>query len=499
MKNFKFNPKIALIVTLILITGVGVYIYLSTTNNFKKTNQVEDRGFLSFFGDRKVKPVDETTVPGVTPTNTVGSNTAGSIDAGDVDLNNGSNVVGGSSGNLSLKPIGVNTIVNGGSGSASTNTTGGTGTEGRSTSGATGGNTTGGSTGTTVNPPSEQVNCTPKEIEFTEAEKKKLKELEVRFYQVAAEIKTEQDVETLVRTRQNYYNYLSSDYSVNSRKDGTGVVELTKQCFTERNKSIEDTLAYEKERRLRFGSGLPDSDLDKKYPLANKSLGLRPSPFITKDMFNKMASVSPFRQFLNKERQTIISEIKKTNLDITESEEKIKLLFTEAEKKLEDYNNSIDNDNPNNLQASKKALNDYNIAISRHDNEKARLFTLREKTKNLDYLLNQNINDPFSYFANNTTYIVYEKPISIETKLSRLNNVYQNVQSMFYNTFEWGDILDKFWGGGDWSKASGNPLKDSGFAIPCDSVPIASKTTNPLVCYENSYPMQNLERFLGIW
>ncbi len=493
MKNFKFTPKIALIIILGLITIVGIYLYLrsGTVNNQDKT--AGEKGFLSFFGERKIKPSDETTVPGVSTAGGTGTgSTGGTITAGVTTTGSGSTggTTGGGTGSLSLRPIGTNINNVGentsfgtgfGGTSSGVGTTGGTG--GVGTSGQTTGGTTGGGTGSTTGGtgPLPQLNCTPKQIEFTEEETKKLKALEERFYKVAAEIRTQEDVDTLVRTRQNYYSYLSSDYSATSKKDGTGVVELTKQCYAERQK-VKDA----------------KSSAD---PFFGKPLGMRPNPFITTSMFATLANVPPLKTYLNTERLAMATELKDLSKMIDDTEAKVEDREQQLNAKRAELNFAQSSQD---YSAASRIQSEMAVLEASLTSNSSQLPKMKLRAERLNALLDQVTNDPFSYFANSTTYVENEPYSEKETEKSRKNNVYQNMQGIFYDVFGWGDITDKLWGGGkaEWNLApDSNPLKKSGFAEPCDQEPGVRKTTidGKLVCFEKYYPMQDLERVLGIW
>lgn len=448
---------------------------------------IQDKGLFSFFGDRKIKPLDETTVPGINNGNNNGN---GNGNIGDVDgSNNGNNNGTDNNGGLSIRPVGSG---QGGS----------TGSDGGVSGGGTGGfnpgggviiDTTGGTGGTGFNPdgapinPVTQLNCTPKQIEFTEDELKKLKALETRFYKIAAEIKTQQDVETLTRTRQNYYDYLSSDYSATSRKDGSGVIELTKQCFIERR-----------------GVVIANSKKDTSNPLYGKPLGLRPNPFITSSVFKTLTNSGVLRTFLETEKKILSDQIKPFNDKIAEEQKKLK-----AVEDLEAvYAKSTNGGGTNVLDPNWWTLYDTAVEVAHESNSKIALLKI-EKAK-IEALLNSVNNDPFSYFTNNVTYVEKEEPYDIEIEQSRKNGVYLTVRKAFDSAFGKGDIISKMWGGDnssyedDYNKAHSNPLKDAGFGKPCkyDSSSKTKEWDSELGmfrCYEQTYPMQTLERVLGIW
>jgi hypothetical protein len=167
--NNKFNIKTAFAIILIIIFVIGAYLLFRTPKNGTDTTNVGDKGFLSFFGNRDTKPVDETTVPGAKTGNknntgdlqtgggTNGTNTddgsnsngngTGGNNTGGSNGNNSSNTNGSTAGNangngsLSIKSIGTNPNSNGGG----SNGTGGVG----GSSGGNSGNNTGGFNGGT--------------------------------------------------------------------------------------------------------------------------------------------------------------------------------------------------------------------------------------------------------------------------------------------------------------------------------------------------------------
>lgn len=229
MNKFKITPKIALIIVLAAITIAGIYLYIRSSNNKNgDVSETGDRGFLSFFGERKVKPIDETTVPGVTPgqSDTGGGITAGNIDSG-ITTGGSTGLSGGSSGNLgslSLRPIGINTNTGstGGSNAAGSTGQGGAGGTGTGIGGGTNGGGTGGvgqgNTGGTNIP---QVDCTPPQLPYTNDEIAELKALTERFYRIAANLHTDSDIQNEVSTRKSYYDLYNQ------------TIDYTKQCYAE--------------------------------------------------------------------------------------------------------------------------------------------------------------------------------------------------------------------------------------------------------------------------
>lgn len=232
MNKFKITPKIALIIVLVLITITGIVVYLSYNKKAKSNPTVADSGFLSFFGGRKVKPNDESTIPGVIPNQggdtggLVGGNTAGQDTSGDTT---GGNTSGNTSngGKLMLRPIGNSNLslndnngntVNGGSGSSTAGNTGGNTNNGTVTAGNTGGGSGGTTSGGNTIP---QIDCTPPTLPYTQPQIEELKELNARFYRISANLHTASDVQNELDTQKSYFDLY------------TQATNYTKQCYKE--------------------------------------------------------------------------------------------------------------------------------------------------------------------------------------------------------------------------------------------------------------------------
>ena len=624
MTNFKFTPKLAFAIILVVVFITGVVLLLRTSNNVSKNGDIPEKSLLSFFGERKNKPLDETTVAGAIDKS--GSGGSGnkddqiigtcfdgiknsdetSIDIGGrcIDITgqgSGSGALG--KGSLSLKPIGSNG--SGGSGSSGSGGSGGNGgTGGSGSGGGTGGTGFGNDPGTgypqtdpgyvikTIDEVESfvPINCTPKPIEFTEEEIGKLKKLEQRFNKVAAEIRTQQDVDTLVQTRQNYYDYLSSDYRVDSRKDGTGVVELTKQCVAERAKVaaalppvvlskalkttatpdgtvittgdgtviIDSTAASTDDGIV---GGVYDGALAwvNQYEWYGRPMGMRLNPFLPWEMVETLLNTKgPVKDLLDYEKSSMTKELADLHISIfTTLPNQINQLTTDKKT----LTNQIVGINPEilavqlqidrikkiikmlpngnsktTLQKTLAGLEDHilrNTVLDPKAKEEivSKISDINEEIKSLSIqlsdsknrrerllvLLDQANKDPFSYLVNNMSYVGSEMVGYKETEVSRKNGIYYNVRSIFWNFFTWNDgpgILDKMWGGDrsgtlvdELNNASdNNPLKKEGFGNPCTwygnfngKQKVWDDNLGFYRCYEEYYPIQDLERVLGIW
>ncbi len=222
----KLNIKSAFVIILILILGVGIYLFFRASKNSTTDSGQNDKGFMSFFGDRKTKPVDETTVPGAKP----GSNNNGDVNSNNPnDPNNdpngnnsggntnqggsGSGSTGSGSGSLSIKSIGTNQ--GGASGSGSSGVGGLGGNIGNNPNDPNNPN----SSGQVVCPDSnpncnnvvtvETVDCTPPKLPYTEAEINQLKDLVARFYNISSSLKTESDIKNEIDTRTSYIEIIN--------------------------------------------------------------------------------------------------------------------------------------------------------------------------------------------------------------------------------------------------------------------------------------------------
>ncbi len=261
MKKFKLTPKIILIIVLGLITIAGIYFYFtSSANRSSRVDGTGDQGFFSFFGERKIKPLDDTTVPGVN-TGTDGGDTGTTIPtdtAGGGGSGTATGAVGGS-GSISLRPIGSN-IGSGGSGS--TGTTGaGSSTAGGNTGGAnTGGTSTAGGTTTGGGTVIPQVDCTPLQLPYTDAEIAELKELTQRFYRIAANLHTDVDVENERLTRKSYFDLYNQTN------------KYTEQCYAELK--------------------------DPKYTNKSKNSSAEWHPYLTETVLKRIATYDPRVQFV---------------------------------------------------------------------------------------------------------------------------------------------------------------------------------------------------------
>ncbi len=228
MNKFKITPKIALIIVLVLITIAGIAVYFAYNKKTQSSPAVSDSGFLSFFGGRKVKPNDESTIPGVIPNQdgNTGGLTGGLTAGGDTsgDTSGGNTAGNNQNGKLTLRPIGNgnlslndnnggNTNVNGGSGGSGGSNTGG---------GSAGGNTAGGNTGSNTGGNGiPQIDCTPPTLPYTQPQIEELKELTARFYRISANLHTASDVQNEIDTQKSYYDLYTQ---------ATG---YTKQCYKE--------------------------------------------------------------------------------------------------------------------------------------------------------------------------------------------------------------------------------------------------------------------------
>lgn len=569
------NPKIIFVILLVVILFVGMFLLFKTpSSNIKNTGDVGNKGLLSFFGDRKTKPNDETTVPGA---NSGDINSGGFIDLngngindkdeadsnGDDANGNGQNGDGtgddnqNNNGSLSIKNIGTSgSNINGSINPSNPN-------DPQNPNNPYNPNNPNGK----LEEPAIQVDCTPKQLVFTAAQQKRLDALNKRFYELAAELKTQQDVENLQRTKENYINYISSDYATNSKKDGSGIVELTKQCFDERAKV----------NTAKNSNKTTD-------PFFGKQIGLRPNPFITNKNLDEILVSSPvFRATLLREKRSIEENLIKIKTDIRSINSEIKTIENDLIKLNKDFLEAVRSGDTSKESAAEQSILNKNDEL---DTLKSDLQRKQEEQIKSEVLLDQIKNDPLSYFANNTSYVdakdekINGVPQKRFTDAKQKSNVYQRVQSMFFNsfycdknatwikagsdnppegsaqvwTFDQGDskpkdqlqrkfinkgneathkydwkrkgwsrvevstnvlyyleepecekgydngIVRYFWGYGIWSNAKSNPLKDAGYAnVYCG--PEADKLSDDAdpTCSQEYYPMQEIERLLGIW
>ncbi len=356
----KFNIKTAFAIILIIIFVIGAYLLFKSPKPGTSTTNVGDKGFLSFFGNRDTKPVDETTVPGAksgnknntgdlqTGGNTNGTGTDGNDNNGGSNGNNsngngsGGNNTGGSNGNgssgnnnngtgtgnangngsLSIKSIGTNPNNNGGgsngtggvgSGTNGNGSTGGNsgssaggfngggsngnggnpgGNTGSSNGGGTGGtngstNGNGGSNGTggtNVNPNDPKtfvttgcpannpncnivsiptVDCTPPKLPYTAEETEQLKNLVARFYNIAAGLKTQADIQNEIDTRASYIELVNqahtyTDQCVAQIKTAQKDIDLGKKASFE-PPALDNNPRWNPYLSIKFLSTLPAS------------------------------------------------------------------------------------------------------------------------------------------------------------------------------------------------------------------------------------------------
>ncbi len=568
------NPKIIFVVMLVLILGFGMFLLFKNPTGNNTGKNADNKGLLSFFGERKTKPNDETTVPGVKPgdVNNDGFTDLNGNGINDKDESNsnsdGTNGNGqgnnnqDNNGSLSIKNIGTN-----GSNTNGNTTGSGTGNGGGTGSGSTTG--TGGGTSGGQEEPTIQVDCTPKKLVFTPAQQKRLDALNKRFYELAAELKTEQDVENLQRTKENYINFISSDYSTNSPKDGSGIVELTKKCFDERN-----------------SSAIATANKKTTDPLYGKPIGLRPNPFITSNNLSEiLATNSQFRAILFREKRSIENNLTTIKTEISALNKEIAILENNLVKLKKDYLEAIKSGDFAKEAAAEQSILNTNDSL---DGLRSDLQRKNEEKLKSESIINQMNTDPLSHFANSTSYVdpkdekINGLPQMRFTDAKQKSNVYIRVQSMFFNsfycnkdatwikagsdkppegsaqvwTFDQGDTVPKdnlnrrfkkgsetktekydwgvnrdnwkrvevpsnvlyyleepecekgydngivryFWGYGNWSNAKSNPLKDAGYANAyCGPEADELSSDADPVCSQEYYPMQEIERLLGIW
>lgn len=206
------KTKVILVIITILILIVGVVIYLSLKNRGKNNIQgdTNDRGLLSIFGERKLKPLDENSVPGIIDNN--GQDPLGGGDGGDTGNSGGTNGEPNDGNNTNNNAFAIRSV---GTANLNENLQGGT-SVGSSTGGNSGG--TGGqqqtnptSPGNITQPPNQirQIDCTPPPLPYTNAEIKELKELTSRFFAIAAILRTENDVKNEIDTMNSYARTLN--------------------------------------------------------------------------------------------------------------------------------------------------------------------------------------------------------------------------------------------------------------------------------------------------
>ncbi len=218
----KLTPKIIFIIILGLIFAVGMILLIKTPGG-RKTGETNEKGLLSFFGDRKTKPQDETVVPGANTGTGSGDSGGGAngndngTGSGSSNGGNGSGASGKGSGSLSIKSVGMTTF-GGGSGQSGVGS-GGNGVGSTGNGGNVGGGTTGGTGTGGIIDPIIQVDCTPPQLPYTEEEIAELRNLTQRFYRIAANLHTDTDIENERLTRKSYLDIYNK------------TVDYTKQCY----------------------------------------------------------------------------------------------------------------------------------------------------------------------------------------------------------------------------------------------------------------------------
>ncbi len=283
MKRFKIKPKVALIIILGLVTLAGIIVYMRATAPNKVNGDAEDKSFFSFFGERKIKPLDDNTVPGASTGGSGSANdgvTGGDTNGGDIGGGSTSSTSGltGGSGSLSLRPIGTNVQSGGTTSLGST----GAGTGGTGSGGFTGGtgSTTGGGTNNNPGQNIPQVDCSPVQLPYTDAEIAELKELTQRFYRIAANLHTDVDIENERLTRKSYYDLYNQ------------TLDYTKQCYAELK--------------------------DPKYADKAKNANAEWHPYLTDTVLKRIAVYDPRVKFvINSEEASLNQQISTTNILIS--------------------------------------------------------------------------------------------------------------------------------------------------------------------------------------
>lgn len=315
----KFNPRTAFVIILILIFGVGLFLLLKTPKPANDGTTPGDKGFLSFFGSRKLKTVDETTVPGANSNNkynpdgtlnpnydptkdatdNVGTGGTGSGGTGTGGNGTGSNgngtggtgANGTGSGSLSIKSIGTNTGGGGQGGNGGDQGVGGGGNPGGGSGPGTGGGVGPGGGGVgpnnptnpdgSVNPnydprydvnwryicpvdnpncnvvqPIETVDCTPPKLPYTQAEIDQLKVLLARFYNIASGLKTQSDIQNERDTRASYIDL------INQAADYTKacIAQVKEEKAKPTGKSLDNNPRWNPYLSASFVKKLPEND-----------------------------------------------------------------------------------------------------------------------------------------------------------------------------------------------------------------------------------------------
>lgn len=276
----RLNIKTAFVIILILILGVGIYLFLRTSKQDANGVSQDDKGFLSFFGERKTKPTDETTVPGAKPgsNNNDGVNNGSNSDSnsnngqdGSTDNNsNGSNSNGVGNGSLSIKSIGTNQngASNGSSGVGVGNNPNGSTNPNDPNNPQNGGVIVCPASNPNCNqPPVETIDCTPPKLPYTDEQIAQLKILVARFYNIAAGLKTQSDIQNEIDTRESYIEIVNQAHvytnqclaEIKAVKDGTNVTLLDGSTVKLTNKVIDNNPRWNPYLPIKFVKSLPAS------------------------------------------------------------------------------------------------------------------------------------------------------------------------------------------------------------------------------------------------
>lgn len=270
--------KIAFVTILGLVLVIGIYLLIRTPNPNDSKSGGSGRGFLSFFGERRTKPLDDTVVPGAsTAGSTAGATGGTSGDTAGATGGQGSSASGtgstggaitGGQGSFSVRSIGSNGISGG---FATGGGTSGSGSAGSGSGGSSSGGSGSGGTGGGPNP-IPQIDCTPPQLPYTEQEIAQLKDLTNQFYRISANLHTDVDIQNELDTRKSYFDLYNQTISYTKQCYDQVKVEMAKTDPTKR-KAIDSNARwhpYLTEAVLNKIAAYPDPRISFTRPLTNK-------------------------------------------------------------------------------------------------------------------------------------------------------------------------------------------------------------------------------------
>ena len=238
---------------------------------------------------------------------------------------------------------------------------------------------------------------------------------------------------------------MSSDYSADSPKTKTGVSELIAQCFNERSqvasakKKVDDKVPGAEKITIKDKNGN-----DSGIIAYDKSLAMKPNPFITNDWFKKILnSGGPnntlVRQFFRDEKANMTKRI----TFLTSQFEKNTKEIARLDKLI---NNTPNGDARDKMEDDFYLLQKENVEIE------------SEKTK-LEKLLVMVNDRPRDYFADASSFVENEKTKLRFSETRFKSNVYIKTQTAFYNAFACSGAK---WKKNQWVRVNNNPPPPGG-------------------------------------